>query len=128
MAKNEQPNLQLATSNPEPEAGEKEREQAAMAAGVEVQQRLLATAAKLKGDSDDDHWRADNPDLIIPEQRATVVYANRFNAVVIRQEKTWDMDEDSFVYIHPQHIDALVEKLMEYKAYCEGEMEKARRS
>jgi hypothetical protein len=85
--------------------------------------RLAATQPHVE----DDHWSHSNPDLVIPEQRATCVYANKFNAIVIRQEKSWNEEDDACIYIHPQHVDALVEKLMQYKALCEEAISDSRK-
>jgi hypothetical protein len=45
--------------------------------------------------------------------------SNNYNALVIAQEKSWDEENDTMIFVQPQRVDALVEKLMEYKAICE---------
>jgi hypothetical protein len=104
MGKSEQPNLQLAASNPE-----KEREEAAVAAGKEVQQRMLATTSRY--DDERFKWGFDNPDVAIPEQVATAVYVNPWGQVVIRQERRWDEEADPYVVIDYAHLPELIHRL-----------------
>ena len=54
--------------------------------------------------SDDFDWAATNEDVILPEQRAIAVYTNNWGQAVIRQEKAWDDEDDTYVVIdHAEH-------------------------
>ena len=55
------------------------------------------TVALLPGEDDFD-WRTDDS-VICQEQPATAVYLNQRGSIVIRQERAWDVDEDTFVYL-----------------------------
>lgn len=50
-------------------------------------------------------------DIIVPQQDLIAVYTNPADAVVIKQ---YVGDEQPFVYIHKQHLPALIEKLKSY--------------
>lgn len=56
-------------------------------------------------------WDANNEDVIVPEQRATAVYVNRWGQAVIRQEKVWDEEDDAFVIVDRAHLPALISRL-----------------
>ena len=55
----------------------------------------------------------DAEDIIMHSVQAVAVYLNAKGEVVIRQERDWSQDEDSFVHIPLQNIDALIAKLKE---------------
>lgn len=59
-------------------------------------------------------FRPESEDLVIPSQPAIAVYTNRYNQIVIRQEATGYDDEDKFVYICPQHLDTLIVRLRKF--------------
>lgn len=63
--------------------------------------------------SDDFDWSATNEDVLMPEQRATAIYTNNFGQAVIRQERAWDEDEDTYVVIDHANIPAVIMKLRE---------------
>jgi hypothetical protein len=71
-------------------------------------------------------WNSKNTDVIIPQQGAIAVYSNPMGVVVIRQEANWDDEGDHFVFVHPTHIDAVVDRLMIYKAQAEQTIEERR--
>jgi hypothetical protein len=77
--------------------------------------RVLARAAPQneaeQRDDEDFLWRADNEDIVMPEQRATAVYRNCWGQVVIRQERTWDEDTDAFIIIARDHVPAVINRL-----------------
>ena len=52
----------------------------------------------------------DNPDLLIPCQPATKVYINRFNQVVICQDRVID-DEPAYCYFNPESLMTLIDRL-----------------
>lgn len=66
---------------------------------IEKIAREEAARAVLSGpDYDDFDWGTD-PSVVLHEQRATAIYRNRHNGIVIRQERTWDEDSDPFMII-----------------------------
>jgi hypothetical protein len=66
----------------------------------------LRAAAKPEFD-----WLPDNPDILMPDQRATAVYLNPWQQVCIRQERAWDEDDDPYLCISVEHVPALIERL-----------------
>lgn len=52
-----------------------------------------------------------SPTIVIREQPATALYFNPEGSLVIRQKADWDREEDTFVYISPNNIDAFIEEL-----------------
>lgn len=60
--------------------------------------------------SDDFNWNTDDS-IILREQRATAAYRNRAGELIIRQQASWDEDEDTFVYISPENEIAFMEGL-----------------
>ena len=66
-----------------------------------------ARAPEAKSDFD---WS--NPENVaLQDQPATALYFNRYGALVIRQCRAWDQDEDTFVYISPENIDDFLNKI-----------------
>lgn len=59
----------------------------------------------------DDPWRHDNPDLVCAHQPAILIYENTHGMAVIRQERSWDEDEDTFVVISKHHLQDVIERL-----------------
>lgn len=53
--------------------------------------------------ADEFDWTSDDS-IVCQEQPATAVYRNRAGSIVIRQERSWDADEDSFVYISDRTV------------------------
>jgi hypothetical protein len=49
--------------------------------------------------------------VILEEQLPVAVYFNERDHLVIRQRDPWHGDEDTFIYIAPQNIDAFIDKL-----------------
>ena len=65
--------------------------------------------------SDAFNWDDPNEDaIVLREQRATAVYRNKSDEVVIRQKGPWP-DEDVFIYLSPENevafMDGMAEKL-----------------
>ena len=60
---------------------------------------------------DDFNWKPENGDVIVPDQRATAVYVNRWGQAVIRQERAWDEEEDIYVVIDHASIPAVIKAL-----------------
>jgi hypothetical protein len=56
-------------------------------------------------------WSPENPDIMMPEQRSTAVYLNRWQQVCIRQERAWDEDEDPYLCISVEHVPSLIDRL-----------------
>ena len=61
-------------------------------------------------DYDDFDWSSD-PSVVLREQRATAVYLNRWNGLVIRQEKSWDEESDPFLVITRENSDVFLDRL-----------------
>lgn len=51
--------------------------------------------------------------VVIHEQPATAMYFNPGGHLVIRQKADWDREEDTFVYIAPNNIEAFIDELTE---------------
>ena len=79
----------------------------------QANERPLASAGPTH---DDEVWRADNPDMVIPSQPAIQMYFNKHRQVVIRQEQLWNDDDDSYVYIAVENIDRFIARLQALKA------------
>jgi hypothetical protein len=64
-------------------------------------------------DNDDDkfEWSTNNEDVIVADQRATAVYTHRWGQAVIRQERSWDEEDDTFVVIDRAHLRTLIDAL-----------------
>ena len=56
-------------------------------------------------------WSPDNPDVVLPEQPATAVYMNPWGQVVIRQERAWNDEDDSYVRISLHNVQCLIDRL-----------------
>ena len=57
-------------------------------------------------------WRDDADDLVVPEQPAIAVYTNPADAVVIRQQGTWN-DDDAWIWFSPDHAPAIAKAILE---------------
>lgn len=55
-------------------------------------------------------WLKDES-IMVPEQQAIAAYYNRKGELVIRQERSWCDDEDSFIVIHGGNVHAFLDKL-----------------
>jgi hypothetical protein len=64
--------------------------------------------------AEENHFLPECEDLVIPSQPAIAVYTNRYDQIVIRQEASAYDDEDKFIYVCPQHLDALIVRLRKY--------------
>jgi hypothetical protein len=49
--------------------------------------------------------------VILREQRRTAVYRNPHGDLVIRQERSWNEDEDPFLVIAANNVQTLIDKL-----------------
>ena len=63
-------------------------------------------------------WNSDA--TILPEQQAVAAYHNRAGDLVIRQERSWDRDEDSFVFVSRDSIPAFIDRLTDLLGYGRG--------
>ena len=61
--------------------------------------------------SADFQWASDE-DVIVREQSAIAVYANRQGGIVIRQERAWDEDSDVFIVIQPVFAATVASSIM----------------
>ncbi|WP_143270202.1 hypothetical protein [Bradyrhizobium sp. Ghvi] len=85
--------------------------------GKALEEPLLAAAEEAARDArdkerdyDDFDWSSDQS-VVLREQRATAVYRNRWNGLVIRQEKSWDEESDPFLVITQENCDVFVDRL-----------------
>jgi hypothetical protein len=69
-------------------------------------------------------WFSADDCIVLREQPATAIYVNKANALVIRQEKTWDRDEDTFVYIRPEYAINFAKYLLKVAGHGEVEFSK----
>jgi hypothetical protein len=60
---------------------------------------------------DDFRWDPENEDIIVPEQSALAVYLNRWGQVVIREERSWDRDEDWYIRISRENLPSVITRL-----------------
>lgn len=60
-------------------------------------------------------WNGDS--TILPEQQAVAAYYNNAGDLVIRQERSWDREEDSFVFVSRESIPAFIERLTDLLGY-----------
>jgi hypothetical protein len=64
--------------------------------------------------------------IVLREQPATAIYINNTGSLVIRQEKTWDRDEDTFVYVRPEYAINFAKYLLKVAGH--GEVEFCKRA
>lgn len=76
--------------------------------------RSLATSSSTA--SDEDVWRGDNLDMVIPSQPGVQMYFNKYRQVVIRQDGALDDNGDSFIFLAVENIDRFIAKLQQLKA------------
>ena len=62
----------------------------------------------------------DSPATILPEQQAVAVYFNPSGNLVIRQERSWDREEDSFIFVARDSIPAFIDRLTDLLGYGSG--------
>lgn len=72
-----------------------------------------SSVAELVHGDDNFQWTVNNEDVLLPEQRTTAVYLNRWGQVVIRQERQWDEDSDPFMTIDHAHLPAVIARLQD---------------
>jgi hypothetical protein len=70
----------------------------------------LETVGKTESHDDPDEFDWSGENVLIREQPATAVYFNPEGALVIRQKADY-RDDDPFIYIGADHIEAFLEKL-----------------
>lgn len=77
---------------------------------AEAATAVLAAAGPPRDDYDSFDW-ANDPSVVLHEQRATAVYCNSFGGLVIRQEKTWDEESDPYMVISAENAVTFMEAL-----------------
>jgi hypothetical protein len=55
----------------------------------------------------------DDDSIVLRDQRATAIYRNHWGGLVIRQECAWNEEDDPFVVINPENIEAFLDRLTE---------------
>jgi hypothetical protein len=83
-----------------------------------------ATAATAPDDSGEFDWSSSTA-IVLREQPATAVYLNPADDVVIRQLAAWDREEDSFVYVRPEHAVKLCKQILKVAGF--GDVDFAQR-
>jgi hypothetical protein len=56
-------------------------------------------------------WGAANEDVVLRHQLAIAIYRNALDGLVIRQERDWNDDDDTYIVISPENVDAFIDKL-----------------
>jgi hypothetical protein len=97
--------------DPDSEALKESFERLKPIAVAEAATAVLAASAPAKDESYDDFDWSSDPSIVLREQRATAVYRNDYNSIVIRQERTWDEDSDPFMVIADDNSTAFMEAL-----------------
>ncbi|MBW5438613.1 hypothetical protein FXB41_28775 [Bradyrhizobium canariense] len=59
---------------------------------------------------DDFDWSSD-PSVVLQGQRATAVYRNKWDHLVVRQEKTWDEESDPFFVISKENCHTFLDRI-----------------
>ncbi|MPZ38498.1 MAG: hypothetical protein GEU95_10580 [Rhizobiales bacterium] len=74
------------------------------------------TAAAARPDVWEFDWgaEADQESIVLAEQRATAIYFNRGNHLIIRQEKGWDDDDDHYICIDKHNARAFAIALCDF--------------
>ena len=91
------------------------REQMILAAAPHIDPdspALAAATAVLENEPafDNFDWFTD-ASVVLQDQRATAIYRNRSNGIVIRQERTWDEESDPFMVITDENLVTFMEAL-----------------
>jgi hypothetical protein len=63
-------------------------------------------------------WNGKNDDIVVQSQSAIAIYENPRREVVIRVQRSWDEEEDSFVIISRSNVQSVIEAI---KALIGGE-------
>jgi hypothetical protein len=66
---------------------------------AEAATAVLAASGPSNDQSYDEFDWCRDPSIVLHEQRATAIYRNGWNGIVIRQERTWDEESDPFMVI-----------------------------
>ena len=93
--------------------------------GSAILARLLATQTAIQPtvakqeNQQDNFWKEarEDGDVVAEWQPLTAVYQNPMGAVVIRQESTDYGEDDNCVYMRPELIRPLINRLCEYSGY-----------
>lgn len=56
-------------------------------------------------------WFRDRADIVVPTQLAIAAYFNPHGAIVIRQERDWNEDDDHIVIVEAKNLPALIAAL-----------------
>jgi hypothetical protein len=62
-------------------------------------------------EDDEFRWEPENRDIIVPDQAALAIYVNRWDQIVIREERSWDRDEDWYIRISRENLSAVIKRL-----------------
>jgi hypothetical protein len=62
------------------------------------------------------NWLSDDS-VVLQPQLAIAVYRNGAGGLVIRQERDWNDEDDTFIVISPENIDSFVDKLTDLAGF-----------
>ncbi|WP_342714427.1 hypothetical protein AAFG22_14715 [Bradyrhizobium sp. B024] len=62
-------------------------------------------------DTENFDWCPTNGDVIVPEQRRIAVYVNNWGQAVIKEERSWDQEEDAFICISKEFLPDVIARL-----------------
>lgn len=109
---------------PDESPGPEKRNPAAPAsahgADIENQDDAQDTPEPPEAQGRDWSWTLDDSDVIVPTQLAIAVYELSSGRICIRQEADSHEPEDSYILLHPQHLDALIDRLTLIKRHLDG--------
>jgi hypothetical protein len=78
---------------------------------AEAATAVLAASGPSNDQSYHDFDWSHDPSIVLREQRATAIYRNGYDGIVIRQEKTWDEESDPFMVITDENAMTFMEAL-----------------
>ncbi|WP_038950399.1 hypothetical protein [Bradyrhizobium genomosp. III] len=105
------------TTNPTTENSNEIKPEAAQKQSPEKRGGFPVLVNPAQGHSDDNfQWTVNNEDVLLPEQRTTAIYLNRWGQAVIRQERGWDEESDPFMTIDHAHLPVVIQRLQEIAA------------
>jgi hypothetical protein len=84
---------------------------------------LRAEQAEAAAQEDDFKWAPENEDVVVAEQRATAVYVNTWQQAVIRQERAWNDEDDTFICVGFDALPAVIERLRSIYAELQARRE-----
>jgi hypothetical protein len=74
---------------------------------------------------DDAYWRSEDAkeDIVCHRQQSIAAYRNKQGQLVIREERDWDRDEDTFIVVDKANVAALVKRICDLMGWKLGDLE-----